>query len=634
MEETTSTQNSGDRAQPARHSSRSGEREKKGMTFGKTFLATVLGFFTSMVVVGFICFVIIAGIIGAVISSEEEGPYVADGSVLVLKLGGAIPEFVGGVSVNDLLSDFNPTTTMDYVRALYAAAEDDNISGLWLKFSGYRGSPAQLEELTRAISAFKESGKFVYATASPNGYGEGEYVLAAAADSLFMPISGFVELNGLYAQVEFYKPLMDKLNIKPMMVRAGTYKAAVEPFTRESASPEYQEAIQSLIDGQYAVMRRLVSEGRSMSEAAVDSIVNKYPVILAENALEEGLVDRLIYDDEEDGIFKAAVNGSDTTKSLHTIDVHTYLRSATGGLETGTGPSTIAIVYASGSINTGENDYNPSPIFGGDMLGSESFVREMRRARENESVKAVVLRINSPGGSLSPTVAMWREVKLTAAVKPVVVSMANMAASGGYYLAAAADEIIAEEATITGSIGVFALGMNLDGFFEKTIGINTEVYRTGPHADLLSGTRDMTAEEMEFAEQRVNEQYRKFLNVVAEGRNMSVDDVEKAAEGRVWTGRQAKELGLVDELGGIEFAIQRAAERADITEYRLREYPQSKNKMELIMDLLDLEGAAASDLREKAATLNAPVESVYEQARASLEQFSGVQARLVGLRAE
>lgn len=627
MDETTRTPQASQTpgAEPARVTTRGPKKEE--MNFVKTFLASMLGFFAGMVALGIVSILGIIMIIGALSSAADEEPVVAENTVLVVELSGGIPEFSYGGSIAELLDDFTITTTYDYLRALEGAAEDENIAGVWLKFEGYQGSAAQLEALSRGIRAFRESGKFVYASSDADGYGEGEYVLASAADSLFLPHSGFVELNGIYTVLEFYTPLMEKLNIEPVVVRAGAYKSAVEPFTRESASPENEMMMQALIDGQFGRMRALVAEGRGLSVARIDSIVNNYPVIMPEEAVRLGLVDRLVYNDEIENIVETRAKG-DTTGRLRTIELDEYLER-NGFREEGNGGDVIAVVYAVGSIVTGENEFNPSPIFGGDQLGSESFVREMRRVREDEDVKAIVLRINSPGGGLSPSIAMWREVKLAAEKKPVIVSMASVAASGGYYIAAPADEIIAEETTLTGSIGIFALGFNVDGFYEQTIGINTQTIRSSPHADILSATRDLTEEERAFAESRIRNEYRKFLAIVAEGRGMSIDAVDSIAQGRVWTGAQAKELGLVDELGGLDLAIQRAADSAVIQHYRVEVYPKPKNRIEMLLEMFDVSAA-----RLNAASAAANPAQYYQAVRETLNRCSGLQARMVGIRTE
>ena len=611
---------------PGRRGAKKGE-----MNFIKTFLASTLGFFAGLFGLGLLVFVGLIIIIASIDSDPATTkPPVASNSLLVMKLHGSVPEFVSTPSFSSFLDDFSVEITYDYLRALEAAADDEKIAGLWLQLEGYQGTAAQITALTRGIKKFKESGKFVYATSKSDGYGEGEYILAACADSIFLPHSGIIELNGSYAALEFYKPLMDKLNVKPIMIRAGSYKSAVEPFTRESASPENRAMVQELIDEQFAQMKALVAEGRGLSVEEVDNIVENYPLIMPEDALQLKLADRLVYDDEIEAIFKAKLNDGDTTKRLREITVGKYIgwQRTRGGQEVDS-DNAIAVVYAVGAITTGESDNNPSPFFGGDQLGSKTFVKAMRQAREDDDIKAVVLRISSPGGGLSPSIEMWREVKLTAEKKPVVVSMANVAASGGYYIATPAHEIIAEETTITGSIGIYALGFNIDGFYEKTIGINTEVLRTGPYADMLSGVRDLSAEEQAFAERQITDRYNQFLQVVADGRGMSTEDVNKVAQGRVWTGKQAMELGLVDKLGGMELALERAADRAGISNYDTYVYPRQKEKIEMLLDLLDLE--TATSVMEQAQD---PTTNFYQQVKDALAGYSGMQARMVGIRVE
>ena len=606
------------------------QKEKGEMTFAKTFVASMLGFMAGTVGVSIISIIFFVILIGSLASGDSE-PTVLENSVLVMPLRGNVPEYVTGGSFGDFLDDFSITTVRDYLRALEEAAEDDHIKGVWMKLEGFSGSISQIEALNRGITEFRKSGKFIYAVPDEDGYSEAEYILASAADSLFMPFSGAVELNGSYIVLEYYKPLLDRLNIKPIVVRAGTYKSAVEPFIRESTSPEYAAVISSVIDEQFARAKEIVAGGRGVSMTQIDSIVANRPLLRAEPALRLGLVARILYDDEIEDVFTAAANDGDTSKRLRTVDVDEYLRYRRNGEGEGE-ENTIALVYASGSIVAGDSEYNPNPFFGGDQLGSQTFVRSMRKAREDENVKAIVLRINSPGGGLSPSMMMWREVKLAAEAKPVIVSMANVAASGGYYIAAPAHEIIAEATTITGSIGVFAMAFNVDGFYEETLGINTQIYRSGPHADILSLMRDLTPEELAFAEAEIDTAYRQFLDVVARGRNMTPDQVDSVAQGRIWTGTQAKEIGLVDEIGGLELAFERAAEKAGVRDYHVRVFPEPKDKIKMLLEMFDIDANAMGI--EKMLAMNDPKRllDLRRIVTDALKDYSGVQARLVGIR--
>jgi protease-4 len=597
-------------------------KPEKPMNFVKTFLASLLGFFAGIFGLTLLSGLAFSILIGSLTSGAEADKTVLDNSILKLELRGEIPEFAYGASFQDLFSDFGVTTLRDYEEALRRAANDDRIRGVWLDFKGLRISPSDVEALHRAIDEFKASGKKVLAISGTTGYSEGEYLVATAADSLFVPFSGFVEYNGSFIMLEFYKPLLDKLHIEPIMVRAGTYKSAVEPFTRDRASEHSVEALQDVIDGQYDRLRQLVMGARGLSEAELDSLVASYPVLRAPQALKSGLVDKMIYEDDIDSVVKVALYDGDADRTLRTVSARDYLSATSDDAK---GDDKIAIVYAVGSIATGKSKYVPSPFFGGQVLGSESFVKELRKAREDDDVKAVVIRIKSPGGGLPASMAMWREISLTAARKPVVASMGSVAASGGYYIAAPAREIVAESTTITGSIGVFAIAFNMDGFFEKTIGINTQVLKTAPHADILSGMRNLTPDEMEFAKTEIDSAYHQFLQVVADGRNMSIDAVDSIAQGRIWTGAEARDNGLVDRIGGLDLAVERAAALADITQYGISVYPKPKNPFEMFMEMI---GQNPIDMKSQNLLM------LREQVKDGIDRISGPQARLFGVRYE
>ena len=613
--------------QPRTSGAKTKVKPKEEMTFVKTLVASMLGFMAGIIGLSIISLIGFLLLLGS-LSSVDGEPTVLGNSLLVLPMKGSIPEVVTAGSFGDIFSKSSMLTTHDYLTALETAANDEHIAGVWLQFEGFSGGIAQIEALARGLNKFKESGKFIYATSNEDGYNEAEYILATCADSLFLPRSGAIELNGFYLVLEYYKPLLDKLNIKPIMVRAGRYKSFVEPFTRTSTSPEYEEVVTSIIDARFARGKRLVADGRNISVAEVDSIVANWPLLRPDPAFQLKLIDRILYDDEVENVFKTRLYQGDTSRHLRTIEVDDYV----AGSEEDDDQDVIALVYANGSIATGKSEYNP--IFGGNQLGSQTFVEEMRKVRENENVKAIVLRINSPGGALPPSIMIWREVKLAAETKPVIVSMANVAASGGYYIAAPAHEIIAEETTITGSIGVFALAFNIDGFYEKTLGINTQVYRTGPHADILSLLRDPTQVEMRFAEAEIDTVYNQFLNAVAEGRNMSPHDVDSIAQGRIWTGLQAKEVGLVDAIGGLELAFERAAEKAGIDDYAVRIYPEPKDKFQLLLEIFDI-GAQGMEIRQLLeADHPMALPGVRTFITKSLQEYSGLQARLVGFNFE
>ncbi len=594
-------------------------RTKGEMTFGKTLVASGLGFISAM----FLASILVGGLIFMMIASlgsTEVEVVVSDDSVLDLALTGSIPESTGSIDLTQLFSGGSDYTFLDLISAIHEAADDDRIRGIKLQFNGFSTSTAQLEELVASLGSFKESGKFIYAFSGTNGFSESEYLVASVADSIFLNESAGIELNGLFVVLEFYKPLMDRLNVEPVVVRAGSYKAAVEPFTRSEPSEEYRASITDILEGMQGYLRQTVASNRGISSAEIDSIMSKTPFILARDAVDLGLVDRLVYDDEVKAILL-----EEDEEEPNLVEIDAYIRNIGAEIRS-RGSDDIAVVYAVGGITSGKSGSSANPLMGGDQVGSRTFIENMREARENDHVKAIVLRVNSPGGELPASIEMWREVSLAAEAKPVIVSMGGAAASGGYYISAPATEIFADATTITGSIGVFALAFNLDGLYEETIGINTEVIRTAPHADLLSLMRDLTPEEMEYASKEIDVAYTKFLTVVSEGRDMPMEKAREHAEGRVWTGKQALDRGLVDQIGGLHDAIRRAAELAELEEYGIRVIPKELDKMEQIFSAIE----DFSVMQRQASLLQLrDVRALFEK---ELRSMSGVQARMIGIR--
>ena len=599
-------------------------RSGGGMTFGKTLLASGLGFISAMFLITILLGGLTFMIIGSLASAEVE-VLVPEDATLEIALSGSLPESNATASLVQLLEGPSGYTFLDLVTAIREARDDERIRGIKLHLNGFGASTAQLEELVGELRDFRESGKFVYALSGTDGYSEGEYLLASAADSIFLHHSAGIELNGLYVVLEFYKPLMDRLNVDPVVVRAGSYKAAVEPFTRTEASDEFKASISDILGGMQTYMRTALKENRGLAVAEIDSIMANNPFVLARDAVEFGLVDRLVYDDEVAGIFLTEEEAAEDDAEPTMVSIDRYVASIREDIRS-RGSDDIAVVYAVGGITSGESGSSANPIMGGEHVGSTSFIDHMREARENDYVKGIVLRIDSPGGELPASVEMWREVSLAAAEKPVVVSMGGSAASGGYYIAAPATEIFADATTITGSIGVFALAFNLDGLYEETIGINTEVIRTAPHADLLSLMRDLTPEEMEYAAEEIDIAYQQFLKVVSDGRDISMAEAAEHAEGRVWTGQQALERGLVDQIGGLQDAIARAAELAEIEEYGIRVIPKELDQIEQIFSALEELSVAH---RQVSMLQVRELRGLLER---ELRSMSGVQARLVGIR--
>jgi protease-4 len=421
------------------------------MSFWKTLLATILGFFVGMLLLGVFSFLMMIAVIAS--SSERAQVAVMRNSVLKIEPDGAIAEYFRVAGLKGFGTDNEALTLREYLSRIEAAKKDDRIEGILLKLGSYRGSWAQAQEFRRALEDFKTSGKFIYASSSSQGYNEINYFLATVADSILFNPAASMEINGIAASVTYFKPMLERIGVQAQVVRAGSFKSAVEPFILDSASAESEEMMMQLVEGSFAPFRQAVQEKRKITSEQLDDILTNRALVTAAEARDLRLVDAVIYDDE---IAKLISTRTSVTGKPRLVDISDYY-SQKEDMDEDAPNNQIAVVYATGTINRGESDYSPGPFFGGESIGDETFAEAMRTARENSSIKAVVLRIDSPGGDAAASEEMWREVVLTREKKPVIVSMGAVAASGGYFIAAPADTIIAEPTTLTGSIGVFGL---------------------------------------------------------------------------------------------------------------------------------------------------------------------------------
>ncbi len=537
------------------------------MRFFSTLIASVLGTLIALFLVCFIGFLFIL----ALAASSSTTPVVRSGSVLVVDLSGPIPEQVSEDPFQQAFGGEAPFDLYHLKRALEKAAVDDRIEAVWLQARGVAVPMATLEEIREALLAFKESGKPLYASSGEYFMAEDDYFLASVADSVFAEPEAFFEFNGFYLEVMFFKELLDKLDVEAQVVRAGKFKSAVEPFFRDDLSPENETQLAALLASQNDVFLEGVAQSRGWPVADVQNQIEERAFITAAEAVEAGLLDGLRFDDEVERLFKDRL-GVDEDDDLRTIRVKSYAKvpDAEAGLTTGN-EGEIAVIYAVGTILPGKSS-------GTDILGSETLGEALQEVRENDRVKAVVLRINSPGGSASASDAMWRQIKLTADEKPVIVSMGDVAASGGYWIATAGDTIVADASTITGSIGVFALFFDVGNFLSGKIGITTDGVRTGPYADMFSGVRPFSENESALMQRSIDATYRQFLEKVAANRSLDVAQVDSLGQGRIWTGEQALEIGLVDVLGDLNDAVALAAERAGLEAgtYRTRRLPRPR----------------------------------------------------------
>jgi protease IV len=545
--------------------------------FFKQVFAVIVGLTIFQFISLFITVLFFVAFLGAVKSMGEGGfsrskIKVEDNSVLWVDLSYSIPERDGMPKFDIFsLSEMKEQIGLQsIVSAIESARDDKKIKGIYLDLSNMPNGYATIDVVRNALLDFKESGKFIV------GYGEvvGQkaYYLASVADELYVNPKGLVELRGIGSRLTFFhKLLSEKLEADVRVFKVGTFKSAVEPFIREDISEANREQLEFVLGGVKADFLRNISESRNISEAEFDAILNELKVTNAQDALDFNLIDGVKYYDEVLSILFEKTGAADIDDFNH-IAIEDYAKTV--NKKEPVTKNRIAVVYATGDIVDGKGEP--------DNIGGKRFARIFRNLRNDENVKAIVIRVNSPGGSALASEVMWRELELARAVKPVVVSMGDVAASGGYYIACNANRIFAEENTVTGSIGVFGLLPNFENFFKNKLGITFDDVKLNDHATFDGITKGLDEYEAMVIQRGVEEVYETFTGRVAEGRKMDINEVKKYAEGRVWTGEQAKEIGLVDEIGGLRDAIKHAAELADLKEYRTSEFPRQMNPFEFL----------------------------------------------------
>jgi protease IV len=496
-------------------------------------------------------------------------PQVSGNSTLVLKIGGDLQEMEPGGVLGQFFEA--PPTVRSLVDALRKAKVDRRISSVVIRPAGAAALWGKVQELRDAITDFRSSGKPIIAYLEYGG--EQEFYLASACEKVFLMPSASLDLTGIASYELFLRGTLDKIGAYPDTLHIGQYKTASNTFTERTFTPAHREMAQSLNADLYEQLIRGLAEGRHKSETEMRALVDHGP-FLPEDAIRAGLVDDVAYEDELDDKVKLA---SGTARFLNEAD---YRRVSPASLGLNRGPR-IAVIYATGMIASGQSSYD-SPS--GQVLGSDTMADYLRKARADSSIKAIVLRVDSPGGSAVASDVIWREVMLTRGVKPVIASMSDVAASGGYYIAMPAHVIVAEPATLTGSIGVVMLKFVIDGTLKK-LGMNVEGVTNGKYAGLYSPVRAFTAEERAKVQEQMQATYDTFVEKAADGRNTTPERIDKVGQGRVWTGRQAKEIGLVDELGGLERALAVAKQRARLppdSEVEVVVYPGRKSIYEIV----------------------------------------------------
>jgi len=544
------------------------------MNFIRTFFASVLGTLTALFLGGIILFVLIAGIASVVNSDDSSAAMIQDNSVLSLKLNLPIMDNVPGSQdfQVSLGLDAESIQLIDLVTAIELSKTNDKIKGIHLRSDYLAAGWAQTKTLRDALLSFKNSGKFVSAYA--DFFTQKGYYLASAADSIFVNPNGGVELKGLASEVLYFKDFEDEYGFKMEVIRHGKYKSAVEPYLSNSMSEANREQIGSLIASLWETIGSEIAEARNISVAELDAIASDLKANLVGNALKVGLIDHVSYKSEYIELLKSKLGLSEKDK-LKLVDYNDIL-AGNAAHKKGVRDK-IAVIYAQGPILFGEGSET--------QIGDQVFVEAIEEAAKSKRVKAIVLRVNSPGGSAMISDILWNALEDAKKKKPLVVSMGNVAASGGYYIACNANTIFADPMTVTGSIGVFATIPNIKGFTDD-IGIKAEHVMTHKNAVGYSPFEPISPGFRKSALEGIENVYDTFKQRVADGRNLSLEEVEALAQGRVWTGLQAKENGLVDELGGLGAAIEAAAVLAEIEEYNLTSYPKVETDFDDIFALM------------------------------------------------
>ena len=573
-------------------------------SFFKIFFASLL----ALVVFSVIAFFLAVGMVSALASKER--PKVADKSVLTLNLNQHFSE----KRIENPLATISGDETdvpglYDVVRLIKHAGTDENISGIYITANGNNNGYAASEELHTALLEFKKKKKFVIAHGDMMS--QGAYLVASAADRVYANPVGNVDWSGFNMDVAFVKGTLDKLQIEPQIFYAGKFKSATEPFRTDKMTPENKTQTIEWLGDLYRHFLVRVSQSRKIDTATLHRLANTGAIQTPQDAVSNKLIDGVLYDDQvKDEIKKHLKLGK--YDKINYITINKYAEAASFRQS---GSSRIALIYAEGNIIDGKGDK--------DNIGSEDYVKLIRKARLDKSIKAVVFRINSGGGSALASENIWRELALTKKDKPVVVSFGDVAASGGYYIASAADSIFALPNTITGSIGVFGIIPNMQGFFNEKLGVTFDGVKTANYADAGAVYRPLTPQEKVFVQASVDRIYTQFKQRVAEGRKRDTAYIDSIAQGRVWSGEDALRLGLVDRLGGLEDAVVAAARMAKVEDYRLREYPERKSWINELLGKSSAEPAAL--IKEQ---LGADNYRIYQE-MLQVKQMVGVpQARL------
>lgn len=565
------------------------------MNFLKNVLASMLGTFIAMVLATVFFVILIIALVAS--AGESDVVTVKENAILHLQLDDQIVDRATESDFNFNGTSFESVESIGlnhFIADLKHAATDDKIKGIFLEVGSISGAPSSMLDVRKAISEFKKSGKWIIAYSE--NYSQGGYFIASAANEVYLYPTGSLDWRGINAEVMFYKKLIDKLEIEAQIIRGpnNKFKSAVEPFMYDHMSEPNREQMKTFIDDIWRVMLEHIATDRDLSVEILNSAADSLSTINPQNAVTLKMIDGLKYRDEIVDIMKSRVQsidmsaeGTDKKDDLNLISLSDYHGTYT---DISLADSTVAVVYAVGAIESGEGDDQ--------TIGSDRIAKALKEAREDENVKAIVLRVNSPGGSALASDVIWRETQLIKkSGKPLVVSMGDYAASGGYYISCSADKIFANPNTITGSIGVFGILPNMQRFLDNKLGITFDRYETNAHADYISVNKPLEPYEMTAMQNSVTQIYGDFTSKVAAGRNKTQAEVDSIGQGRVWSGEDALTIGLVDKIGNLQDAIAAAAEMAKLGKYDVDEYPSMIDPFEKLLG--DLTGQKQASVMQE-----------------------------------
>jgi protease-4 len=583
----------------------------------KQFFGAFFGSCLGILVTGVVMIIIVIASITSVFSdamkmNDYEVYKPKENSVLRIDLNGDIKERGVKNPFGELdLGPFMPEPSVglnDIIENLKKAKDDKNIRGIYLEISNPIAGFATLEEVRNALLDFKSSGKFIYAYSEV--YSQKAYYLATTANKLYLNPQGGMEIKGLSSQIMFFKKMLDKLDMEVQIFRHGKFKSAIEPFMLDKMSDANRTQVETYLGSLWNHMVDGIAKNRKITSKEINDMANNLSIRSPEDAVKYKLVDALKYEDEVFSDIKKNISLSETDK-INFVSLNKYSGAVK---ESKLSKDKIAVIYAVGEIESGEGD--------DEKIGSVRIAKAIRDARLDKNVKAIVLRVNSPGGSALASDVIWRETVLAQKAKPFIVSMGDVAASGGYYISCAADRIFAQPNTITGSIGVFGMIPNAQKALSEKLGITIDTVNTNKHSDVGTILRGVSSDEFEYVQQSVEHIYDVFITKVAAGRKTSKNNIDSVGQGRVWSGADAIKINLVDELGGINDAIAYAAKQAKISDYKLQLLPKQKDPLQ------ELLGNTKDEMEARAMKTNLGEQYKYVKQVKNVLQLKGVQARL------